>query len=81
MLIQLIHYNTKSTDAQGKLKPRSVITRQEGGLGFLIIPRAQPNPPDSRGITDWGFNILERLLENFEGWLIEFVGWLKDLQG
>ena len=38
----LYHYNTKSTDAQGKLKPRSVITREEGGLGFLIIPRAQP---------------------------------------
>ena len=34
--------STKSTNAQGKLKLRSVITREEGGLGFLIIPRAQP---------------------------------------
>ena len=34
--------NTKSTDAQGILKPKSVIPREEGGLGFLIIPRAQP---------------------------------------
>ena len=37
-----MYYSTKSTDAQGKLKPRSVITREEGGLGFLIITRAQP---------------------------------------
>ena len=36
------NYNTKRTDAQGKLKLRSVITREEGELGFLIIPRAQP---------------------------------------
>ena len=37
-------FNTKSTDAQGELKPRSVIMREEGELGFLIIPRAQPTP-------------------------------------
>ena len=37
-----LYYSTKSTDAQGKLKPRSVIMREEGELGFLIIPRAQP---------------------------------------
>ena len=30
-------YNTKSTDAQGILKPKSVISREEGGLGFLMI--------------------------------------------
>ena len=35
-------FNTKSTNAQRKLKPRSVITRESGELGFLIIPRAQP---------------------------------------
>ena len=35
-----IHSNTKSTDAQGILKPKSVIPREEGGLGFLIITRA-----------------------------------------
>ena len=35
-------FNTKSTDDQGKLKPRSVNLREEGELGFLIIPRAQP---------------------------------------
>jgi len=34
------NYNTKSTDAQGILKPKSVIPREEGGLGFLIITRA-----------------------------------------
>jgi hypothetical protein len=34
-----VYYNTKSTNAQGKLKPRSVIMREEGELGFLIIPR------------------------------------------
>ena len=33
-----------STNAQGKLKPRSEITREEGELGFLIIPRAQGLP-------------------------------------
>ena len=33
--------NTKSTGAQGILKPKSVIPREEGGLGFLIIMRAQ----------------------------------------
>ena len=38
-----LYINTKSTDAQGKLKPRSVIMREEGKLGFLIIPRAQKN--------------------------------------
>ena len=38
----LINFNTKSTDAQGILKPKSVIPREEGGLGFLIIQRAQP---------------------------------------
>ena len=32
--------NTKSTDAQGILKPKSVIPREESGLGFLIITRA-----------------------------------------
>ena len=32
--------NTKNTDAQGILKPKSVIPREEGGLGFLIITRA-----------------------------------------
>ena len=37
-----VSFNTKSTNAQGKLKPRSVITREEGELGFLNIPRAQP---------------------------------------
>ena len=37
-----LNFITKSTYAQGKLKLRSVITREEGGLGFLIIPRAQP---------------------------------------
>ena len=26
--------NAKSTDAQGILKPKSVIPREEGGLGF-----------------------------------------------
>ena len=31
--------NTKSTDAQGILKPKSVIPREEGRLGFLIITR------------------------------------------
>ena len=40
--LRLSSSNTKSTDAQGKLKPRSVIMREEGELGFLIIPRAQP---------------------------------------
>ena len=33
--------NTKSTGAQVILKPKSVILREEGGLGFLIIMRAQ----------------------------------------
>ena len=33
---------TKSTDARGILKPQSVIPRESGGLGFLIIPRAAP---------------------------------------
>ena len=31
---------TKSTDARGILKPKSVIPRESGGLGFLIITRA-----------------------------------------
>ena len=35
-----IAINTKSTGAQGILKPKSVIPREEGGLGFLIITRA-----------------------------------------
>ena len=42
------NYNTKSTDAQGKLKPRSVITREEGTLGMI----KNPNSPDSQEITD-----------------------------
>ena len=33
------YFNTKSTDAQGILKPKSVIPREEGGLGFLIITK------------------------------------------
>ena len=37
-----VGFNTKSTGAQGILKPKSVIPREEGGLGFLIITRAQP---------------------------------------
>ena len=43
-------YNAKSTDAKGKLNPRSVIAREEGELGILIIPWAQPagfKNPDS----------------------------------
>ena len=28
-------FNTKSTDAQGILKPKSVIPREEGGLGVF----------------------------------------------
>ena len=32
-------YNTKSTDAQGILKPKSVIPREEGGFRFFIITR------------------------------------------
>ena len=33
-----INFYTKSTDAHEKLNPRSVITREEGEIGFLIIP-------------------------------------------
>ena len=33
----MLDSNTKSTDAQGILKPKSVILREEGGLGFLMI--------------------------------------------
>ena len=42
-------FNTKSTGAQGILKPKSVILMD----GMI----KNPNPPDSRGNTDWGFNI------------------------
>ena len=31
------YFNTKSTDAQGILKPKSVIPREEGGLGFINV--------------------------------------------
>ena len=33
-----MNYNTKSTDAQGKLKPRSVIAREESELGSDLCP-------------------------------------------
>ena len=34
---------TKSTDARRILKPQSVIPRELGELGFLIIPWATPS--------------------------------------
>ena len=46
--------NTKSTNAQGKLKPRSVITREEGELGFFIFPRAQGTGRNGQHFS-WGF--------------------------